>query len=764
MNEKHESTQPALAAGVNGALVERPAASYGEPTEPPAAQRPFSLQLLLRFKWTILLVSIVMAPLGVLLVRSVFVSQYTATALLEIFSVVPRLVVDTAETGPISQYERYVQTQADIMRSLPVLQRVLERRDVQQTAWFDEPPAVLQRWTGSVPQRIERLAEVVVAAPRKRTELLEVAVTTRVPADAALLANALLDEYLKFARERFSEKDRALFDALTEEQTKLAAEIRFLEQVVAEARRELLSPSPDQLIAQRRIRLDQYEADLRRLELDMDVARRELAELEQTLASQPADETGGPAVVRYQNDSEWRRLYGQLKDAELRLSTAAAQFGESHPTMVRLQQALESAQTLLEERQQELAEATAAGLPIALSPSENAPGTSDPVTLRNQLRLWELRRARVQQEVDELRESFQSDFSVAERLRQKTDELQYHKDRLAAVVKRLEELAEKTKVPASIRTISRAVAPSAPKDNKQMKLSIAAVIGALGAGLACAYMRMRFSPRVEEVGDVGRVVPGAFLWELPLQAGDGLEPAEESAEHAEGVRMMRTVLLSQLTRSRGNAVQITSAGPGSGKSTLAIRLARSLANCGKSVLLVEADLCKPSLAARFGLDSARGLVNLLAEHRKSGNGVRVADTPGLTILPAGQDATQGNAELLANGDFSALLTEWRRAYEFILFDCPPLLMTADAAILAGHVDGTVMVVRERHCRRADLVEVYAKLSLAGGKLLGTAFIGSAASRRYGYAYGYRYQSGPTAKPVQALEYPVARVETDGSGE
>jgi len=699
------------------------------------AGRRFSLRLLLRFKWTILLLFALSAPAGVLLVRIIFIPQYTATALLEVYSVVPRLVVETDETGPITQYERYVQTQADIMRSLPVLERVLERRDVQQTTWFHEPPPLVQRWMGTVPQPVERLAEALSAAPRKRTELLEITVTTRQPRDSAVLANALLDEYLKFARERFSEKDRALYDALTEEQQKLASEIGFLERVVAETRRELLSPSPDDLIAQRRIRLDQYEAELRRLELDIDVTRQELAELEATTASQPANGTPLP-TARYQRDPEWRRLYGQWKEVEQRLTEAAAQFGDSHPTMVRLRQTREAAQAALEARQRELddggAVTTLAGTTSGARPGE----AHDAATLRYQLRLWELRRQRVAREVEELRSAFQNEFAASERLRQKTAELEKNKERLAAVLRRLEELAEKTKVPASIRVISRAVPPSLPKDNKRMKLTIAAIVGALATGLFGAYLRLRFSPQVQDAHDVSQAAPAAFWWELPLATADGGRELPESPAQTEAVRMIRTALLGRLTRERGNTVQITSAGPGSGKSTLALRLAHSLASCGKNVLLVEADRYHPGLAQRFGLDPARGLAGVLAGRCPLVAAVHATATPGLSILPSGRDIDPTCRELLANGAFAALLSEWRRNYDFIVFDSPPLLLTADASILAGHADGTLMVVRERHCRRDEVVEAYAKLSLAGGRLLGTAFVASTLGRRYGYGYGY----------------------------
>lgn len=722
---------------------------YDGAAEGAEARRPFSLRLLLRFKWTILLTFVVLAPTGVLLVRSVFVPEYTATALLEIYSVVPRLVVETDETGPITQYERYVQTQADIMRSTPVLQRVLERKDVQQSAWYDEPPPAWQRWTDNVPQRIERLAETMTAAPRKRTELVEITATSMSPADAALLANAVLDEYLKFARERFSEKDRELYNALTDEQARLTADIRFLEQAVEDARRELLSPSPDELIAQRRVRLDQYEAELRRLELDIEVMRLELAELE-AATSQPSEGAAAPVAARYASDPEWRRLYEQWQAAEQRVTEAAVQFGDEHPTMVRMRQAAAAAREQVAGREREVDEGAVAAWP-GPTPSGAVAGARDPAALRHQLRLSEIRRDLLRRAVAELRENFGKEFDASERLRQKAEELQRSQERYQAVARRLEELGEKTKVPASIRTISRAVAPTAPKDIKRLKLSIAAVIGALVAGVSLAVLRLRLSPRVEEVSDVGRAVAAACLWELPLEPRSGRRLADDAADRSERVRMMRTALLGRLTRSCGNTVQVTSAGPGSGKSTLATQLARSLAYCGKRVLLVEADLYRPALAVQFGVAPTPGLVDLLAHPRVAGEGVLATETPGLSLVPAGRLEHAGHVELLANGDFTSLLAEWRRSFEFIVFDSPPVLVTADAAILARHVDGTIMVVRERHCRRDELVEAYAKLSLAGGKLLATAFIGSRSSRGYGYGQGYYRAHIESAAPAQSGE-------------
>ena len=102
-------------------------------------------------------------------------------------------------------------------------------------------------------------------------------------------------------------------------------------------------------------------------------------------------------------------------------------------------------------------------------------------------------------------------------------------------------------------------------------------------------------------------------------------------------------------------------------------------------------------------------------------------------------------EMMANGVFEGLLADWKRDFDVILFDSPPILPVADARILAGRVDGTVMIVRQDSCLRSDVIEALACLGSSGGKLLGTIFIGE--RRRghgYGYSYHYNYNYSPTA--------------------
>jgi Mrp family chromosome partitioning ATPase len=216
-------------------------------------------------------------------------------------------------------------------------------------------------------------------------------------------------------------------------------------------------------------------------------------------------------------------------------------------------------------------------------------------------------------------------------------------------------------------------------------------------------------------------------------------------------------------------VQLASAGPGSGKSTLAVLLARSLAQSGKRVLLVDADMHRPSLAQHFAIALSPGLLDLLARGQGGAGGAREGEAgaregeagaspyhatsiPTLSVLPSGRSTRQADQELLVNGTFSTLLAQWRGRFDFILLDGPPLLQSADAAILSRHADGTILVVRQRHCRRMALVEALAVLSSAGGKLLGTVFVGSGHEQVYGYGYGYA--PGQSYRPGSAADQPL----------
>jgi capsular exopolysaccharide synthesis family protein len=191
-------------------------------------------------------------------------------------------------------------------------------------------------------------------------------------------------------------------------------------------------------------------------------------------------------------------------------------------------------------------------------------------------------------------------------------------------------------------------------------------------------------------------------------------------------------------------VLVTSAGPGDGKTTVTALLARSLANCGRRVLLVDADLRNPSVAGLLNLDNQRGLMDVLVgpepQHDRY---ILRTDVERLSVLPTGNVNGQADPELIANGRFSAAIDHWREHFDVVLLDSPPVLPVADARILACAADGAILVVRAHQNQREEVIEAVRHLDAAGGKLWGTVLIRTG-SRYYGYSSKYTYGYGARA--------------------
>jgi capsular exopolysaccharide synthesis family protein len=205
----------------------------------------------------------------------------------------------------------------------------------------------------------------------------------------------------------------------------------------------------------------------------------------------------------------------------------------------------------------------------------------------------------------------------------------------------------------------------------------------------------------------------------------------------ESIRFVRTALLSRLDGQGSTTVLVTSADAGTGKSTFTMMLGKSFAQAGKKVLMMDADFQKMNLTKRFNLPDKSGFIESLRCRSVDKRHIFPTETSGLSIVPAGKQGDDDTVfEEIANGAFKTCIGELRKQYNIILLDSSPILMLADATILSSQVDGTIMVERELVSRRANVISALARLGSAGGRLLGTVFIGSDNHKDYGYDYYY----------------------------
>jgi tyrosine-protein kinase Etk/Wzc len=233
-------------------------------------------------------------------------------------------------------------------------------------------------------------------------------------------------------------------------------------------------------------------------------------------------------------------------------------------------------------------------------------------------------------------------------------------------------------------------------------------------------------------GDTPALQPG-----LPLVLSHA-----HGSDVVEAYRSLRTMMQFSNSNGAPRAILVTSAGPGDGKTTTAANLAVTFAASGDRVLLIDADMRKPTLHHLFGLDIERGLREVLTCEIPPVEAIHRSTVASLSVMTAGA-ATHNPAELLGSREMTALIQQLKEAYRYVIIDSPPVLPVTDPAILSTRVDTTVFVVRDRQTPKTALeyaINVLRCLPIElGGIIYNEDQSGKERSSYYGgYGYGYRH--------------------------
>lgn len=209
---------------------------------------------------------------------------------------------------------------------------------------------------------------------------------------------------------------------------------------------------------------------------------------------------------------------------------------------------------------------------------------------------------------------------------------------------------------------------------------------------------------------------------------------DKSSPISEQYRTIRTNI--RFASSSDNEIKtlvITSSGPGEGKSTTSANLSVVFANSGQRVLLVDADLRKPTVHKTFNLLNNTGFSNLLSTKESIENVVQSTVVPNLDILTSGPKAPNPS-ELLGSARMEQVLQELRNKYDFVIFDMPPIVAVTDAQIMASKADGTLMVIREDVSRKESLYKARDLLGMVNANVLGAVYHGAKNATDQGYYY------------------------------
>ena len=460
------------------------------------------------------------------------------------------------------------------------------------------------------------------------------------------------------------------------------------------------------------------------------------------------------------------RMREQQADLKIQVAQLSTQFGVSYPKVVQLNTQLKEVDAQLQTEMTKVVSRVRSGYLAALQHESM------------------LRRAldNQKQEANKLNESA-IEYSLLKR------DVESYRTLYEGLMEKLKEAGVTAGLRSNnIRSVDKARIPTYPTEpNVPRNLTFALALGlTTGIGLAFLLEGIDNTVRTPEQAQAISGLPSLGM--IPLGSRSGLEAtarrltvassreavelvtqARPQSQMAESYRALRTSLLLTSLGGPPKVILVTSALPQEGKTTTSINTAIVLAQKGTRVLLIDADLRRPSIHKALGMGPKTGLSNVLTGNATLQQAVvRSPILPTLFVLTAGTPPPNP-AELLASSNMKDILAELREQYDHIIVDTPPTLSVTDAVVMSTRADAVVLVIRsgqttKQALRRAREILLQVNARVAGVLLNAVDLTSPDYYYYYEYQgkYGHRYyQEDEPDEPMDG-ENPVARATSSGA--
>ena len=655
--------------------------------------------------------------------------RYRATASIEILNQ-PTKVLGTEDFQPINgqqEADRLIQTQIDILKSRGIAERVAEGLNLAANDRFLKAQDVTPKPTIKREQVIKALRENLIVSLPRNSRVVPVSFDSSDSHLSAMIANSYAEHIISGNLRRHFDSSRYSKDFLQNQLTVTKARLEQSERALLEYARSVGFVDPS---------AGGGDPDGSDNNAPRSLTSANLIDINQSLAQARAN--------RIQAEGRWSQAQAtSLMSLPDVLTNPAIQ------SMTQKRAELQAKyQEELQHRQPDhpaVKQASAAIRELDRQISTLASGIRN--SIRNQFDTARSQESQMAGAVGQLKGATMAEQELGVRYNILKREVQSNRELYNGLLQRFKEVSVEAGVTSNnISVIDEAVPPLLPMSPVPLvNIALALLLGLIAAGAAVAALEV-FSDGIRSPDEVETRFGLALLGAVPRLAKN-TNVNEALADGRSGLsEAYQTVRASvELSKQGGmpRTLAITSCREAEGKTTTAMAMARDAAASGRKILLIDADMRRPSLHEQFGLRNTTGLSSFLSQDQLVLSAA-IFETPfkNLSLMPAGPRPPRP-AALLAGSFFCSLLTFLREEYDQIIVDCPPVLGLADTARIAGAVEGTILVIEANRSQRGAISAAARRLFVAQANIIGSvltkfdpkmADVGSAYMLEY-YDYG-----------------------------
>ncbi|MCA9306076.1 MAG: polysaccharide biosynthesis tyrosine autokinase [Phycisphaerales bacterium] len=617
-----------------------------------------------------------------------FWPKYSATVL---FETLPPKTANTDQIGSMintqgggaKEQEIYMRTQVELMQSDQVLAKVLREPAFLQTKWVKEytKGGIIENQQ----ETLEELNDIVNARMLPDTNIIRMNVTTRGRQDCAVIANTISEVYLQ------DNKQVEIRD-IQQRRTDMDQQVRTLRQKLVSLDQQIEALLGNAGITALEERNSVWAVEMTNIQYLMAQTTEGLTQSREQLAGyeRMLNSPGGivyPDTVRQAAEEEYvvRTLLSQITITKSELAASRERYGDNHREVVRRE-------SLLRNLQNEYVRVVEQQMEIKFNSLLDG--------MRTQVRSLEATEVELKNRLADITLKMNETTAILKQ----AESLTADREGVVTQLTEFEIDAGRLNIMAQGGARMRVIQPgeppeipSFPKLRFMLPLSIFTVCALVGGVILLKELREQ---RVRSPQDLAMIPQTTVLGCIPdlamdLSAPEHFETAVTERPHgaiAESVRQIRTGLLRTLDEQGHTTVLLAGGMPDAGTTSVVANLAQNLANIGKSVLVIDANLRRPRMHEVLGVPQAPGLAEILNGSASFDDSVRETSNTNLSILPAGEKRT-GAFERFGSARMRDLLDHAKTKFDIVLLDSAPAVVAGDAEALTTVCDSVVLVVR-----------------------------------------------------------------------